>query len=356
MKDKYDFGIIGAGVVGLSIARKLLEKKFSVILFEKNDSYGLVSSINNSGVIHSGAYYETNTLKHKLSIKGKELIYEYCKKNNIDFLNTGKLFISLSEENESLEKIYNLSINNGLNDLKFINEKEIKRIDDKILSKEGLFCPSSGIIDKKMFLDSLYNDCLQYKNNFSFIGKTTVDFFDYKNSSYKISDKGKEFNFEYMINCTGIESSIFHKKNIDSNLNLYPNPVVGAYLTLNKKIKLNTIIYTSLVPGSISERVDATPTLHNNIIFGPSIDTDLPDPKSLIDRFSKVISKYIEIDKDNLKYAFYGIRPKAKNDQKKIKDFIFLKDCKNSMSLINIESPGFTSCLAIADYVSEKII
>jgi L-2-hydroxyglutarate oxidase LhgO len=158
-----------------------------------------------------------------------------------------------------------------------------------------------------------------------------------------------------MINCTGIESSIFHKKNIDPNLDLHPNPVVGAYLTLKKKIKLNTIIYTSLVPGSITERVDATPTLQNNIIFGPSVDTDLPDPMSLIDRFYKVISKYIEIDKDNLEYTFYGIRPKAKNNQKTIKDFIFLKDSKNSMSLINIESPGFTSCLAIADYVSEKI-
>ena len=102
---------------------KLLEKNFSVILFEKNDNYGLSSSSNNSGVIHSGAYCKTNSLKHLLCIRGKELYISIVKKN-IRHLNTGKLFISLNKDNDSLNKIYDLSLKNGLNDLKFINEKQ----------------------------------------------------------------------------------------------------------------------------------------------------------------------------------------------------------------------------------------
>ena len=320
MRDKYDFGIIGSGVIGLAIAKKLLEKNFSVILFEKNDNYGLSSSSNNSGVIHSGAYYETNSLKHLLCIRGKELLYQYCKKKNIRHLNTGKLFISLNKDNDSLNKIYDLSLKNGLNDLKFINEKQIKKIDSKILSKEALFCPSSGIIDKSMFLDSLYEDCLFYKNNFLFIPNFNSSFLKQKENIYSIALDEKNLKFNFMINSTGLDSPNFHKKKIDAKLDIIPHPVFGAYLTLKKKLKLNTIIYTSLNPGTISERVDATPTFQDNIIFGPSVDNELPDPETLINRFHKVITNYIHIKKDNLKYSFYGIRPKAKNSKEVLKD------------------------------------
>tara|TARA_B100000989_G_C19506074_1_gene456578 strand:- start:127 stop:1200 length:1074 start_codon:yes stop_codon:yes gene_type:complete len=355
IKDKYDFGIFGSGVIGLSIAKKLLEKNFSVILLEKNNSYGFLSSSNNSGVIHSGAYYETNSLKHLLCIRGKELLYEYCKKKNIRYLNTGKLFISLNKDNNSLNKIYDLSLKNGLKDLNFINEKQIKNIDSKILSKEALFCPSSGIINKSMLLNSLYEDCKIHKNNFFF--KPNFNSFDLeqKKNSYIISLDGNNIQFNFMINSTGLESPIFHKKNIDPKFDISHYPVFGAYLTLKKKIKLNTIVYTSLNPGTISERVDATPTFQDNIIFGPSIDYELPDQNLLINRFHKIINNYIKIDKENLKYSFHGIRPKAKNSKGPIKDYIFLKNNENNISLINIESPGLTSCLAIAEYVCKNI-
>ena len=79
LRIKTDFIIIGAVVIGLAIALKLLKNKYSVTILEKNSSYGLEASSHNSGVIHSGAYYQTNSLKHTLSIKGKNLIYEYLK-------------------------------------------------------------------------------------------------------------------------------------------------------------------------------------------------------------------------------------------------------------------------------------
>lgn len=121
-------------------------------------------------------------------------------------------------------------------------------------------------------------------------------------------------------------------------------------------MNLNTIIYTSLTPGEIIERVDATPTLDGNIIFGPSIDSTIPNRENLIRKFYPSIKKYLDISKEKLDFSFYGIRPKAKKKSKKINDFYFHVSSSNSYSLINFESPAFTSCFAIADYFYDKIL
>ena len=353
---EYDFGIFGAGIIGLSIARKLLQKKNSVILFDKKEDFGLGASTQNSGVIHSGAYYENNSLKHILSIKGKNMLYDYCKKNKINHKQTGKLFISLSDNAVSLNDIYERAKNNGLDDLRFISRKEITNIDEKILAKEALLCPSSGIVNKKELLCSIYKDCINFDKKFSFIPNIKMGELKFESSPFSFINNNSHFTFKNLINSTGLESPNFIRKHIENDKTISPLPIYGGYLQLKKKLNLNTIIYTSLTPGEIIERVDATPTLDGNIIFGPSIDNTIPNRENLIRKFYPSIKKYLDISKENLDFSFYGIRPKAKKKSKKINDFYFHVSNSNSYSLINFESPAFTSCFAIADYFYDKIL
>ena len=351
---KTDFIIIGAGVIGLAIALKLLKNKYSVTILEKNSSYGLEASSHNSGVIHSGAYYQTNSLKHTLSIKGKNLIYEYLKQKKIPFLKTGKLFISLSDNNDCLDKLYELSKMNGLKDLTYINKKKILSIDSKILVEKALLCPSSGVLDKKLLLKSLLNDCKNF-SSFNINYDCTIDLIDI-NNAIKISSKNHIFAGNYLINSSGLNTPDILREKIGYVSNIKKLPVKGAYLKLNNPVKLNAIIYTSLNPGDISERVDATPTLDNNIIFGPSIEQEDVNSKFIIKKFKPVIKKYLDLNYDNLIYDFYGVRPKAVRDGKPIEDFLFFKSHKNILNLINFESPGLTSCFSIADYLFENYI
>lgn len=354
MINKSDFIVIGAGVVGLAISLKLLKQNYSVLLLEKNSSYGLVSSSHNSGVIHSGAYYQTGSLKHHLSIKGKNLIYEYLNNKKIPFKKTGKLFISLSKDNKSLNKLYEISKKNGLNDLTFINKNQIQNIDSKIKVNEALLCPSSGILDQKQFLNSLFEDC-KYFPKFKLYSNQIINDIEL-NNNIKIKSNNMIFESDYLINSSGLNAPNFLKDKIGSEEGISSYPVYGAYLRLANPTKLNTIIYTSLNPGDITERVDATPTLDNNIIFGPSIENKDFNPEVIINKFKPAIKKYLDINYEDLVYDYYGTRPKAKKDNKIIKDFLFLKSHKNILSLVNIESPGLTACLSIADYIFEKYI
>ena len=354
MINKTDFIIIGAGVIGLSISLKLLKKKFSVLLIEKNPSYGLEASSHNSGVIHSGAYYKTNSHKHQLCIKGKDLMYEYLRKKNIPYLKTGKLFISLSNDEESLFKIHDQAKKNGLNDLSMINQNQIKNIDSKILSKVALLCPSSGILDQKSLLNSLYEDCNTFSKFQTYFG-SSVNEIDVDNT-IKVSLDNQLAESSFLINSAGRNSIDFLKKKLNYKTDIEAFPVIGGYLDLKKSIKLNTIVYTSLNPGNISERVDVTPTLNDNMIFGPSIDYNEINSKELLKKFKPSIRKYLDIDNNKLKFSYYGVRPKAKLDGQVISDFLFFKSHKNIINLINFESPALTSTFSISNYFYEKYL
>jgi len=354
VNNKTDFIIVGAGVIGLSISLKLLKKNFSVLLIEKNRTYGMEASSHNSGIIHSGAYYKTNSLKHQLCIKGKDLMYEYLCDKNIPHYKTGKLFISLNNDEESLLKIHDLAKKNGLHDLSMINQNQIKNIDSKILSKVALLCPSSGILDQKSLLDSLFQDCNTFSKFQSYFG-ASINEIDI-DKTIKVSYNNQIAKGSFLINCTGINSIEFLKTKLNYKTDMNAFPVIGGYLDLKKSIKLNTIVCTSLNPGDIIERVDVTPTLNNNMIFGPSIDHNEINPQKLLKKFKPSIRKYLDINYNDLKFSYLGIRPKAKLDDQIISDFLFFESHKNIINLINFESPALTSTFSISDYVYEKYL
>ena len=144
----YKITIIGAGVVGLAIAKNLSKKYSNIIVLEKNNTFGLETSSRNSEVIHSGIYYPTKSLKSKLCVRGKQLLFDYCDKHKINYNKCGKLVIAnTNEEKIILKSILNQSRINGVVDGNIITKDEIRALEPNIKATEAIHFPSSGIID-----------------------------------------------------------------------------------------------------------------------------------------------------------------------------------------------------------------
>jgi L-2-hydroxyglutarate oxidase LhgO len=155
--------IIGAGVIGLAIAEKVSEENKNVYLIEKHATFGQETSSRNSEVIHAGIYYTANSLKSKLCVEGKRLMYDYCKKYDVPFNNCGKLIVATTEEEINvIEGIRQTAIKNGVDDLKVLGREEISDLEPNIFALKALFSPSTGIVDSHSLMKQYETNSVNY--------------------------------------------------------------------------------------------------------------------------------------------------------------------------------------------------
>jgi len=140
--------IIGAGVVGLAIAAELSKKYKGIVILERHNSFGQETSSRNSEVIHAGIYYPKDTLKAKLCVEGRALLYEICLKNNIPFKKIGKLIVaSDKDEIPALEQLFQRGKDNGVDDLQLIGADDLRKMEPNVNGVAALYSPSTGIVD-----------------------------------------------------------------------------------------------------------------------------------------------------------------------------------------------------------------
>ena len=158
----FEFTIVGAGIVGLAIARKLAIKKKNVLVIEKNNSFGEENSSRNSGIIHAGIYYNKDSLKSKFCINGNKLLYQYARERGIKHANCTKLIVSSDKiEDERLLKLKKNAELCGVN-LKLLEKKDVKKIEPEVLCSTALFSKTTGIIDVH---DLMLNFITDIENN-----------------------------------------------------------------------------------------------------------------------------------------------------------------------------------------------
>jgi len=355
-----EFVIIGAGVIGLAIAYKISGKGHSVILLEKESRYGTGISSRNTETIHAGIYYQTGSLKARLCLEGKRLLYEHCEKFKIKYKRIGKLFIAVTtEETSRLERTHAQALQNGVDDLVFLDKRNLKKMEPFIKGEMALFSPSSGVFDVHGFMDSLFN--LGKNNGVIFAPFSPVIAAEFSREQWKIAVGGKERTSIYcksVINTAGLyaielSKNIFPKRKTPT---LYPTK--GSYLRYSGDSPVKHIIYPSIVPGVIEQRVDAAPDISGSLRFGPntenpnSIEDFSLDP-DLVIKMSSGIKRYLpDLDISRLHPDCSGIRPKIYGPNDPIADFCFdWAPLPGWLDLWGIESPGLTASLAIANHV-----
>ncbi len=413
MTERVDITIIGAGVVGCSIAYEL-SRVFpddNIIVVEKNlQINGENQSSRNSGVIHAGIFYnkKLSPLKAKLCLEGNRLLYEFCKKNNVLHKNTGKIVVATEDiEIDYLNDVLKIAKENGVEGIRELSSQEIKQLEPNIFGIAGLYVPSSGIVETTQLINKLSQ--LAEANGVIFLTGNKVENVRLSNedkSLFTVTVKStslvEEFNTRVLINCAGLYSDEISKlvnpktnyeiqpikgdyakfyclkrKDIKLNgLNVYPVPfgyysngeraVVSfdKFLELLEKNEVTKSLGVHLSPtfdlenfksnDNIQNIKNSDSFIHNTIIIGPAYSKpeNKEDYKNSRDvhYFYKMIKPFFpNINIDDISLHQTGIRAKLKN----FHDFVIEQDVDmpNFINLVGIDSPGLTSCLAIAKYI-----
>lgn len=364
-KVKTKFLIVGGGIIGLAILRQL-SKNGDSILVDKNKFLGDEVSSRNSGVVHSGIYYQSGSLKSKLTYQGNRLIKDYCLKKGVFFLECGKLIIGTSKDHEKIHSLYKQGCKNGVKGLEILNGSAIRRMEPEISNNYDIAILSkhTGIFDVPSFIKNLENDSIDNGSyislNTEFIGSSWNG--DRHISKCKTNDEEFEIESEFIILAGGLNSYYLGKS---SGLNKH-NSVIrklnlskGHYFKLIGKSPFNKLIYP--IPNEHSLGIHSRIDEANETIFGPDhefideIDYTFSD--NIKEKFVREIKKYWpNVSKRKLSPDYVGIRPKIQNKNEKFKDFdIEIDNEKKLIFLQGIESPGVTCNLSIARYIANKI-
>jgi len=365
--EKVDAIIIGAGVIGLAIAAKLSHSLNNILVIDKNASFGEETSSRNSEVIHAGIYYPQHSLKAKLCVQGKEKLYQYCQDRNIPHQRLGKLLLAHGEVEElCLEKTLKQAQLNGVNDLTWITEIELKKSNPELHATAALLSPSTGIIDVHSYMQALLAEIEH--NNGQFVGRTSFIEAEKNSNGFTVSlnsqDEIIQLGCDYLINAGGLHSTKVAEHIIDLPKEHIPTLYYcrGHYFSYQGKSPFTQLIYP--VPETHGLGIHASLDIGGQLKFGPDTqyisDIDYHVSDHLKDKFVTSIQRYYpSLDSTRLQPAYSGIRPKLEGPNDGFKDFVIQGEKVHGLTglvnLFGIDSPGLTSSLAIAEYVDSII-
>ncbi|KAK6124870.1 hypothetical protein DH2020_041404 [Rehmannia glutinosa] len=382
-----DAVVIGAGVVGIAVARELAVKLGrEVLVIESGPTFGTGSSSRNSEVIHAGIYYPRNSLKALFCVRGRHLLYKYCKEHDIPHKQIGKLIVATrSSEIPKLTMLMNRGIENGVESLRMMEGQEAKRIEPELQCTKALLSPASGIVGSHSFMLSLLGEAENHGAVFSY--STTVIGGKYEENRLQlyVSESKTLKNWDgksppkpdlilsprIVVNSAGLGALALSRRFHGLDDGIIPRPYFarGCYFTLSnvKSPPFRHLIYPVPEDGGLG--VHVTLDLNGQVRFGPDVEwidgvDDISSFLNLFDysvagdranRFYPEIRKYYPCLKDGaLEPGYAGIRPKLSGAMQGPTDFI-IQDIHGIQGLINlfgIESPGLTSSMAIAEHVA----
>jgi (S)-2-hydroxyglutarate dehydrogenase len=268
----YDLIILGSGITGLSVARQQLiqEPDCKILILEKETRIGLHGSGRNSGVLHSGIYYPTGTLKAKFCTEGATLMSDYCKENNLPILKCGKVILPTKIEDESqIDLLYERGINNGAM-VKIVSQKELSEIEPEVGTaiKRALYSPNTSVVDPHAILNQIKFDLEKYSVTMLFNERIISAKPDISTVE---TNKKNSFKYGRLINCTGQHSDVVSKVfNAGRQYTLLP--FKGLYYGLSdaSNIKLNGLIYPVPDLNIPFLGIHSVKLIDGSIYFGPT--------------------------------------------------------------------------------------
>lgn len=365
--------IIGAGVVGLAIAERVSHDFKDVFLIDKYLTFGQETSSRNSEVIHAGIYYPKGSLKSRLCVGGKKLLYDYCKENDVPFKNCGKLIVATTEDEiPIIEGIQRTAFNNGVEDLVIIDKGRIAELEPSVFAMKAIFSPSTGIVDSHSLMKSYETGTINNGGHIVYGSEVTA--IRKIENGYEItlldSDKNiYRFTSNIVINSAGLTSDKVSEMVGLEDDKLKIMFCKGEYFRLNppKNRLINRLVYPVPVHNLEGIGIHVTVEMGGGVKLGPDVtylqsnNYDYRVTPSKQEAFYKSVTKFLPfLDYDDLSPEMAGIRPKIQKPGDPVMDFYIKEEkergCPGFINLIGIESPGLTSSLAIANYVKKLIL
>jgi L-2-hydroxyglutarate oxidase LhgO len=358
--------VIGAGVIGLAVARQLARGGREVLVLECLDSFGQESSSRNSGVIHAGIYYPPGSLKARCCIRGKQLLYEYCERRKVTAKRCGKLIIASSEaQREGLRAWHDNAVRSGLGDLQWLERDQVVELEPDVRASAGLYSPSTGILDVHELMLALIAD-LEAAGG-SLVTRCKVLHVEPVAGGIELQvDDGSEYaiSARTVVNASGHGAAAIASDTAGLESRHVPEvlPIRGHYYEYSGKLPFSHLVYP--LPGESTLGVHVTMDTAGQFRFGPDAEyadaVDYRFDDSRREQFIEAIRDwYPALDEARLRPGFVGVRPNLQRPGDKRQDFIVSGPAEHGIeglvNLFGIDSPGLTACLALADQAMIKL-
>jgi L-2-hydroxyglutarate oxidase LhgO len=363
VEGRFDTVVIGAGVVGLAVARALALRGMEVLVVERHPLPAQETSSRNSGVVHSGIYYPSGSLKARLCVAGRELLYAYAERRGIEHRRCGKLIVAQAGQQGDLEALHARACANGVEDLQFLTEEQVHAYEPLVRCAAGIWCPSTGIIEVHDLVLALLAD-IEAANG-TVIFQTSVEAVDLASDvvSLRCRSAGEEMEIgaTRVINCAGLEAVAMLEvmRGYPPSMRRKPWFAKGNYFSLGGARPFRHLVYP--MPNEAGLGIHATLDLDGSVRFGPNVQW-VEQPEYDVDAthgaefYSSVRSYWPGLPDGALQPAYAGVRPKLVGPGEKATDFVIegpaQHGCAGLVNLLGIESPGLTSCLAIGELVA----
>jgi L-2-hydroxyglutarate oxidase LhgO len=364
--EQIDCAVIGAGVVGLAVARALALSGREVIVLESAGGIGTGISSRNSEVIHAGIYYPTGSLKARLCVQGRELLYQFCAANSVEHRRVGKLIVATTpEEIPTLAKYEAQARSNGVDDLRRLTSEEAARLEPEVRCAAALLSPSTGIVDSHGLMLA-YQAELEARGGVLAVDSPVV--------GGRLQQDGIELEVgaatpmvvraASVVNCAGLDA-----QDVSRRLQGVPTQAIperflakGYYFSLSGRSPFQHLVYP--VANSAGLGTHVTLDLSGGARFGPDVQwidaMDYGFDEARKADFARAIRLYYPgLDDSRLQPAYTGIRPKLSAAGQPAADFSIRGPSEHGhcryVALYGIESPGLTASLAIAQQVQRLL-
>jgi L-2-hydroxyglutarate oxidase LhgO len=359
----FDVAVIGAGVIGLAVARALAVAGASVLVVERASHFGTETSSRNSEVIHAGIYYPPKSLKARLCLAGRELLYAFCAAHGVPHRRCGKLIVATGEcQIRGLEKIREGAAACGVENLSLIDANEVARCEPAVSAVAALLSPDTGIIDSHAYMQALLG--IAEAHGAILACRSTVTAIKPDAAGWAISiasEIGAVLSARMIVNAAGLDAD-----RVAHSIVGYPAQATprlryakGSYFGYAGATPFSHLIYPLPEPGGLGTHL--TLDMAGRARFGPDVEwVDTPDYQ--VDpakraRFADAVRRFWpDADPDRLHPDYAGVRPKLSGPNEPAADFVISgprdHGVRGVIHLFGIESPGLTASLAIADEVA----
>ncbi len=357
-----DVAVIGGGVVGLAAARAIAAHGSSVCILERHPRPGLDTSTHNSGVIHAGIYYPPDSLKSRLCVIGRPLLYEFCRAHDVPFDRCGKLIVASGPENiGQLEILHAKGVANGVEGLSVVDRSFIVKREPHVAGIAALFSPETGILDADALVRALLRAAEAAGAIFvpgsRVLGASPVS------GQIAIRTEHETILAGQVVNAAGLYADDVAELLGCEPFRIYPCRGEYAELSPVVRSRVNALVYPVPETSGHGLGVHITRTISGAVWLGPTTryqprKDDYEEDRLPVEAFLEPVRHLLDgITLDDLRLAGTGIRPKLHPPHESFADFMIRRDRSNPAVIhaAGIESPGLTACLAIADMVNDIV-
>jgi len=368
----FDCIVIGAGAVGLACAAALGRAGRSVLVLEEAPLVGSGISSRNSEVVHGGLYYPTGSLKHRLCIRGRRLLYDFCEETGVPFRKCGKIIVATTQaELPAIEGLAARARENGVEGARMLGRAELREMEPEVTAVGALLSPETGIFDSHAFMTALVARIEAQGGHVAL--RTPFDRASRETEGFRVRTGGAdatEVTTGALVNSAGLFATAVATRIEGLGRETIPplRLARGCYFGLSGRAPFRRLVYPAPVDGGLG--VHATIDMAGRVRFGPDVEWLPPDvtpdaagyhvaPERALSFYEAVRRYWPGLPDGALTPDYAGIRPKLSGPGAPAADFLIQTRAGHGVpglvNLYGIESPGLTSSLAIAELVAQDI-